>query len=65
MLKIPFYKNTKDSLHCFQACLRSVLKFYFPKKDYSFEYLDRITVHKKGKGTWVSAALLFLAKKWF
>lgn len=65
MLKIPFYKNTRDSLHCFQACLKSVLKFYFPKKDYSFKYLDRITAHKKGKGTWVSAALLFLAKKDF
>lgn len=65
MLKIPFYKNTKDGLHCFQACLKSVLKFYFPKENYSFKYLDKVTFHKKGKGTWVSSALIFLAKKGF
>jgi len=65
MLKIPFYKNTKDGLHCFQACLKSILKFYFPKENYSFKYLDKVTAHKKGKGTWVSAALIFLAKKGF
>lgn len=65
MLKIPFYRNTKDNLHCLQACLKSVLKFYFPKNDYSFKYLDRVTAHKKGKGTWLSAALLFLAQKGF
>jgi len=65
MLKIPFYKNSKDNLHCVQACLKSVLKYYFPKKDYSFRYLDRVTAHKKDKGTWLSAALLFLAQKGF
>jgi len=64
-MQIPFYSNTKDDLHCFQACLKSILKFYFPKKNYSFKYLDRVTAHKEGKGTWISAALIFLAKKGF
>ena len=62
MEKIPFYKNTKDNTHCFQACLKSILKFYFPQKNYSFSYLDKVTAHKKGKWTWASAGLIFLAK---
>lgn len=62
MLEIPIYKNTKDGTHCFQACLKSVLKFYFPKKAYSFKSLDRLTGHKKGKWTWDTKALIFLSK---
>lgn len=65
MLRIPFYPNTKDNTHCVQAALRSVLKFYFPKKNYSFTYLDRVTAHKKGLWTWNSAPLLFLARRGF
>ncbi|MEW5805384.1 MAG: peptidase C39 family protein [Patescibacteria group bacterium] len=60
-LSIPFYSNTKDGLHCFQACLKSILKYYFPSKSYSFGHLDKVTAHKKGKYTWDFAALLFLA----
>lgn len=63
MRQIPFFQNTRDNLHCFQAALKSLLKFYFPEKNYSFRYLDRVTGHRKGKGTWVSAAALFLSEK--
>ena len=65
MLKIPFYKNTADNTHCFQAVLKSIFKFYFPKKNYSFAFLDRISAHKKDKWTWISAAFIFLVKKGF
>lgn len=65
MREIPFYENSKDNVHCFQACLRSVLKYYFPNKDYGFKYLDRMVNYKKGKWTWNSAALLFLSKMGF
>jgi len=65
MLTIPFYPNTKDDTHCVQACLKSILKFYFPKKDYSFAYLDKVSAHKKSKGTWHSAFFLFLVKNGF
>ena len=65
MLKIPFYQNTKDNTHCVQAALKSVLKFHFPKKHYSFTYLDRVTAHKKGLWTWNSALLIFLARMGF
>lgn len=65
MLQIPFYSNTKDNTHCMQAVLKSVLKFHFPKKNYSFTYLDRVTAHKRGSWTWNSAFLIFLAKRGF
>lgn len=65
MLQIPFYQNTKDNTHCMQAVLKSVLKFYSPKRNYSFKYLDRVTAHKKGLWTWNSALLVFLAERGF
>ncbi len=65
MLSIPFYKNLKDNSHCFQSCLKMLLKYYFPKKQYSFSYLDKKTSHKKNKWTWNSAPLLFLEKLGF
>lgn len=65
MLQIPFYQNLKDDTHCVQACLKSILKFYFPQKHYSFKFLDKVTVHKEGKWTWNSGMLLFLAKLGF
>ncbi len=65
MLSIPFYANTKDNLHCVQAALKSVLKFFMPSRNYSFRYLDAVTNHQKGKYTWDTAMLLFLAKLGF
>lgn len=65
MLQIPFYPNTKDDTHCVQAVLKSILKFYFPKKNYSFAYLDQVTAHKRGMWTWNSALLVFLEKLGF
>lgn len=62
MLNIPFYKNAKDGSHCVQACLKSILKFYFPDKNYSFRYLDKQTNHQNNTVTWDSAMLLFLSK---
>lgn len=62
---VPFYANLKDNNHCFQACLKMVLKCYFPDKNYSFKELDKISKHKKGKWTWQGAALITLAKLGF
>ena len=64
-LNISFYPNTKDGFHCVQACLKSVLKFYFPRKDFSFKYLGKVTAHRRNKLTWDFAMLLFLLKKGF
>ena len=62
MRKIPFYSNLKDNNHCLQACLKMVLKYYFPNKNYSFGKLDKMTMHVKGMWTWQSASLLALAE---
>ncbi|MDD2935211.1 MAG: hypothetical protein PHX25_01930 [Candidatus Pacebacteria bacterium] len=61
MKKIPFYPNLKDNNHCLQACLKMVLKYYFPNKNYSFSKLDKMTMHVKGMWTWQGASLLALA----
>lgn len=63
MLPIPFYANTRDNVHCIQACLKSVLKFFFPREQFSFRKLDRISAHAKGKWTWNSAWMLYLAHR--
>lgn len=60
-----FYKNLRDDLHCFQAALKIVLSKYFPKKEFSFSYLDRITGFKKGEFTQDTQGLLWLAGKGF
>lgn len=63
MFDLPFFQNTKDDLHCVQAVLKSVLKYYFPQENYSFKKLDEITAHKKGKWTWKNAMIFFLASR--
>lgn len=65
MRKIPFYSNLKDNNHCLQACLKMVLKYYFPNKNYSFGKLDKMTMHVKGMWTWQGASLLALADMGF
>lgn len=62
-LKVPFYPNTKDDTHCFQACLKMVLKYFFPDEEYSWEELERITAKKPGLWTWPMAGLLWLRDK--
>jgi hypothetical protein len=42
-----------------------ILKYYFPKKNYSFKKLDKLSKHVKGKWTWQGASLLVLSKMGF
>lgn len=65
MPHIPFYKNLQDDSHCFQACLKMLLKYTFPEERYSYAELDALTLHRSGQWTWNTAGLLFLAKKGF
>lgn len=59
-LKIPFYANTSDDTHCFQAVMRSILKYYFLEREYSWKELDKITQKAPGKWTWPMAGLMYL-----
>lgn len=62
MKKVPFFANTDDDMHCFEASLKSVLKYFFPDKDYSFQELERITDKRPGLATWPHHALMKLDK---
>lgn len=60
---VPFYSNTPDDTHCFQAGLRMVLKYFFPNEEYSWEELENITAKKEGLWTWPMAGLLWVQEK--
>ena len=62
---IPFYPNTKDDTHCYQAVFRMILKYYFPNENYTWKQLDEITSKVKGLWTWPMAGLLWLTYKKF
>lgn len=65
MKKIPFFSNTEDNTHCFQAAIQIVLKYFLPQEEYSIEELDRITAKVKDLWTWPMAGILNLRKKGF
>lgn len=56
---VPLYNNP-DGTHCFQASLRSILKFFEPHKNFTFKQLDKITAKEKGLWTWPMAGELWL-----
>lgn len=64
-LKIPFYQNSKDNLHCFQMSLKMALSILTPSTRYSYMTLDRITGHKRQTLTWDIKTLLWLAHNGF
>jgi hypothetical protein len=64
-LEVPFYANTPDDTHCFQAALRSVLGYFQPEEVYSWEQLDAITGKKPGMWTWAMSGLLWLQQQGF
>lgn len=64
-LKVPFFANTPDDTHCFQAVIKMVLKYFWPKRDYSFEELDKITAKVEGMWTWQMAGLVWLQENGF
>lgn len=59
---VPFYENTEDNTHCFQAAIRMVLKYFFPDEEYSFDQLDELTHKPKDKWTWPMAGLTFMTE---
>lgn len=61
--RVPFYSNTPDNTHCFQAVLKMVMKYFWPEEDYSWEELEKITAKVEGLWTWPQAGLLWLQKK--
>ncbi len=58
---MPYFKQSDDT-HCFQACLKMVLKHFFPEKDFSYNELDQISNKAEDKWTWCCAALIDIKK---
>jgi len=54
--EMPYFKQP-DNTHCFQACLKMVLKYFFPEKNFTFEELDKLSDKPKDKWSWSCAAL--------
>lgn len=63
--KVPFYSNTPDDTHCYQAALKMVLKFFLPNKDYSWQELEKLTAKEEGLWTWPTQGLMSLYKMGF
>ncbi len=61
--QVPFYSNTSDNTHCYQAALRMVLKYFFPNEEYSWEQLDKVTEKLENLWTWPMAGWIYLEKK--
>lgn len=57
---IPFFPNTLDDTHCYQAALRMVLKYFLPDKEFTFEELDKITAKKEGLWTGTTEGIISL-----
>jgi hypothetical protein len=61
---IPFFESC-DENHCFQACLKMVLAYWLPNREFSFEELDKLSGHKAGKWTWQGKTILYLIENDF
>lgn len=63
--RIPFYPNTPDDTHCYQAALKMVLKYFLPDKEYSWDKLEKLTAKVEGLWTWPTQGLINLHKMGF
>lgn len=64
-MNVLFYANSADNTHCVQACLKSILKFFLPDKEFSFKQLDQMTRKIEDKGTWFFTIFPDLIKQGF
>ncbi|EKE18672.1 MAG: hypothetical protein ACD_9C00265G0003 [uncultured bacterium] len=62
---VPFYSNTPDDTHCFQAALKMILKYFQSEKDFSWEELEKMTAKVEGLWTWATAGVLWMQKNGF
>lgn len=63
--QVPFYANKSDDTHCWQACLKMVLKYFESQKYYSWNKLDKISGKAPGMWTWTSKSVIWLTENKF
>ena len=54
---MPGCSNAPDGIHCVEACLKMILKFFWPNESYSWEDLEIMTAKPKGKASSLIPAL--------
>ncbi len=64
-LPVPFFSNSPDDSHCFQAALKMVLKYFLPEKDFTWKELEQVTAKGDGLWTWPLAGMVWLSKNGF
>ena len=57
---VPLYGNTKDDTHCFQAAIKMVMKYFWPKRSFTWKQLERMTAKIEGLWTWQYAGLIWM-----
>lgn len=62
---IPFFSNTPDGTHCFQAALRIIFAHFWPHREFTHEELDIITAKLPGKWTWPTAGMIWMMEQGF
>jgi len=63
--KEPFYSNTGDDTHCFQAGIRMILGYFLPDREFSWEELEQLSAKVEGLATWPEQMLINLRKMGF
>ncbi len=59
-MNIPFFPNTGDGTHCFQAAMKMALAVLMPERTFTYDELDRISQKLPGKWTWPTAAMIWM-----
>lgn len=60
MQAVPFYANTPDDTHCFQAAMKMILGFFMPEREFSWVDLEKLSAKAEGMSTWPQQMLLSL-----
>ena len=62
MLSVPYYESKGDPNRCFEASMKSVLKYFTPNSDCSLEQLDEMVGRKPGMWTYTHQIVPVLHK---
>lgn len=55
---VPFWANTEDDTHCFQASCRMMLGYFLPNREFSWQELEKLSAKKANMSTWPQKMLL-------
>ena len=65
MTKVPFIANSQDDLHCYEASLKMIMKYFKPELDFSWEQMESITGKEVGLWTWPQQGIVWLSQNGF